>query len=245
LIDDVERSADEFLRALKNLEREGIPPKHVDLLRAHYAAPQHTVTWAQLAEAVGYPTGSSVNLQYGRFAKRIGLALGFATPPAGFWLHVIADWADQPGAKGHTAFRLRPSITDALRRLGWSADMSPPSLLETDDYALEGRQTLRLVAHRHREAALRTRRIAQARRESSDGKLRCSVGGCGFCFEDVYGHEAANYIQVHHLNPLGYLDGDERTYLADLALVCANCHAMLHFLEPARDLDVLVRHNHQ
>jgi predicted HNH restriction endonuclease len=239
--DLVERSPEEFVQAFKVLQAEGIPEKHADLLRAHYAAPEHTATWKELADAVGYPSGNAVNLQYGTFAKRVALQLGIDSAP-GFWLHVLADWAAQPGLHGHTAFRLRPAAVEALRRLGWASTMSLPSLLDTDDYALEGRQSLHLVAHRHREAALRRRRIAQARGESPDGKLRCSVPGCGFCFEDVYGREAEEYIQVHHTTWLSNPDRDPRTHLSDLALVCANCHAMLHYLEPLRDLADLIRH---
>jgi hypothetical protein len=50
---------------------EGIADNHIALLRAHLAAPARATTWANLAQAVGYPSGGSVHLQYGKFAERI------------------------------------------------------------------------------------------------------------------------------------------------------------------------------
>lgn len=68
-------------RAFQQVLAEGIHDKHLALLRAHFAAPEHTTTWARLAQAVGYPNGNSVNLQYGRFAERIARQLGLREKP--------------------------------------------------------------------------------------------------------------------------------------------------------------------
>ncbi len=55
---------------------------------------------------------------------------------------------------------------------------------------------------------------------------RCRV--CGFDYEKAYGDWGCEYIHVHHLQPLG--DGTVRATdpQNDLAVVCANCHAMIH-----------------
>jgi hypothetical protein len=97
----------------------GVPATHRALLQAHYAAPDHTATWAQLAAAVGYASGNAVNLQYGRLAGRVAGRLGVAGPPHGFWLYVLAGWADDrdPGS-GHTAFVLRRPVIEAFQQLG-------------------------------------------------------------------------------------------------------------------------------
>jgi predicted HNH restriction endonuclease len=71
--------------------------------------------------------------------------------------------------------------------------------------------------------------------------LRCAIPGCGFCFEEVYGEGASDFIQVHHVEPLGRRDGPSSTRLRDLILVCANCHSMIHYLVPRRALGRLVR----
>jgi hypothetical protein len=224
------------------IESEGIHPSHRDLLRAHFAAPEQIVSWRELAPSVGYPSAEPVKLQYGILARRIAGQLGVTRERAhGFWLHVIADWANTSDSRGHTTFRLRPEMVAALKRLGWVETAPPPSLLETDDPMVEGHTELRLVAHRHREEILRKRKLAAALRESHDGKLRCAVPGCEFCFQDVYGKAAERYIQVHHLQPLGLRRTPTQTRLRDLILVCANCHTMIHYLDPSPPLNRLIK----
>ncbi len=58
------------------------------------------------------------------------------------------------------------------------------------------------------------------------GSLACEV--CGFDFEATYGQLGAGYIEVHHLKPVHTLIRGAKTKLADLALLCANCHRMAH-----------------
>src|SRR6266542_2912051 len=36
------------------------------------------------------------------------------------------------------------------------------------------------------------------------------------------------YIECHHVRPLAAAQGEVRTRLADLAVVCCNCHRILH-----------------
>lgn len=232
----------EYYDALVAVERSGIGAKHLEMLRAHFSAPRHVVTWRQLAAAVGYPNYETVNLQYGIFARQLAEELGLTKKKlGGFWLHVIAGWAQQPGALGETAFVMHPPMISALKRLGWMVGAPTFSLEDTDVSGLEGDLQLRLVTHRQREGKLRARKIAAARRDSRDGKLRCSVRGCDFCFEEAYGAGASAYIQVHHLSPLASLTGSTQTRLSDLAIVCANCHAMIHYLNPSPALGVLVK----
>jgi 5-methylcytosine-specific restriction protein A len=70
------------------------------------------------------------------------------------------------------------------------------------------------LVRRKREAAL------------AEGRLVCEV--CGFDFEAVYGGLGAGYIEVHHTKPVHTLTAGTKTKLADLALLCANCHRMAH-----------------
>lgn len=64
------------------------------------------------------------------------------------------------------------------------------------------------------------------------GKLNCEV--CDFDFYKVYGEIGKGFIEAHHRIPLSDLDGESKTELKDLALVCSNCHRMLH-----REIDTL------
>jgi hypothetical protein len=71
-------------------------------------------------------------------------------------------------------------------------------------------------------------------------RLRCEVAGCRFDFEAVYGAIGAGYAHVHHLRPLSEAEMPVKTTLADLAVVCANCHAMIHLGGACRPLADLI-----
>lgn len=94
--------------------------------------------------------------------------------------------------------------------------------------ALEGMQRRLFVSHRSRERALREAKLYQARMTSPDGRIRCEVPRCNFDFEAIYGSVAAGFAHVHHLRPLAEATAPTITRLEDLAVVCPNCHAVIH-----------------
>ncbi|MGY4467320.1 putative HNH restriction endonuclease [Bradyrhizobium sp. LB9.1b] len=52
---------------------------------------------------------------------------------------------------------------------------------------------------------------------------------CGFDFKEKYGELGKEFAHVHHLKPLSEAPSNGRdVLLKDLAIVCANCHAMIH-----------------
>ena len=71
---------------------------------------------------------------------------------------------------------------------------------------------------------------AKEKRLEERGDLECDV--CGFNFFDSYGDLGEGYIECHHTKPVSELQPDEKTKLKDIALVCANCHRMLHRKRP-------------
>ena len=55
--------------------------------------------------------------------------------------------------------------------------------------------------------------------------------GCEFDFETVYGEVGREFIEAHHLTPLSELPDDQPVDLdprTDFAVLCANCHRMMH-----------------
>ena len=56
----------------------------------------------------------------------------------------------------------------------------------------------------------------------------CKCMACGFSFEEKYGEWGKGWAEVHHLIPLGDDKKRETDPLKDLAVVCANCHRMIH-----------------
>jgi 5-methylcytosine-specific restriction enzyme A len=92
----------------------------------------------------------------------------------------------------------------------------------------EGEIKRRFVVHRQREAKLRGLKIAQVLR-NNNGRLICEVPNCGFDFMERYGALGNGYAQVHHKTPLSAAPTHGRKVrLQDLAVVCANCHVMIH-----------------
>ena len=101
--------------------------------------------------------------------------------------------------------------------------------LNEDDLTgeVEGGIVYRL--HRIRE---RSRKLAQEKRSqvlADDGKLKCEV--CTFDFNYTYGNLGFEFCEVHHRTPLSQLSGETKTHLSDLAVVCSNCHRMLHRMQ--------------
>lgn len=69
------------------------------------------------------------------------------------------------------------------------------------------------------------------------GRLECEV--CGFDFVHIYGSIGQGFAEVHHLLPLKDLGHGRNVRLPDLAVVCSNCHRMLHRGNPVLQIDEL------
>lgn len=110
---------------------------------------------------------------------------------------------------------------------------------ELEDFT-EGEQRRRFVLHRKREAKLRKLKLAE-HAQANGGRLRCEVPNCGFDFAARYGSLGEDYAQVHHKTPLSKAPSEGiKVKLEELAVVCANCHAMIHRGGECRPLDTLI-----
>lgn len=125
----------------------------------------------------------------------------------------------QPGGRWRASVCwLPPTLTPAV-----DPDEPPDEQLSE---LPEGEERTRVVRHRRRERRLRDAKIRETLAEH--GTLCCEVEGCGFDFEAIYGEPGRGYAQVHHLKPLATLVPGSLTRVEDLAVVCANCHALIH-----------------
>ena len=96
---------------------------------------------------------------------------------------------------------------------------------EDDESAFpEGRESFK--RHRHLERDGSMPRKAKAKRLAETGKLECDV--CSLDFHRVYGDLGYGFIEAHHKLPVSEIKGITKTKIGDLALVCSNCHRMLH-----------------
>ena len=93
-----------------------------------------------------------------------------------------------------------------------------------EDYIREG--GIRLMFHKERE---RNKKIVSDKKKKilkEKGLLSCEI--CGFNFFEFYGAYGENFIECHHNKPLSEMTPNDKTFLSDLSLVCANCHRMIH-----------------
>lgn len=96
---------------------------------------------------------------------------------------------------------------------------------DDDAYSVkEGKVIYKLHKLRERNSKINNKKKAQYLKKY--GKLDCEV--CKFDFYENYGDLGKGFIEAHHRAPLSEIDGEKITKLEDLALVCSNCHRMLH-----------------
>jgi 5-methylcytosine-specific restriction enzyme A len=98
------------------------------------------------------------------------------------------------------------------------------------DSVMEGQILYKLHKVRERDSDIVNLKKKQTL--SRLGYLACEA--CVFNFHAFYGDLGFGYIECHHRTPLSQFKAETKTTLQDLALVCANCHRMLH-----RSIDTL------
>lgn len=183
--------------------------------------------------------------------------------PAVPWSRISADPSlrdsEKAKVKVGTVFRVSPAqlqrfinlipCKPSQRRELWasleissSRSKSPTPLsgdLDDEVGALEGEMQALFVAHRKRERRLREKKLQEVLARLN--RLRCEVKACRFDFLTTYGPLGHGFAHVHHLKPLSDAHGATRTFLGDLAIVCANCHAMIHRHGKTRSLEEVSR----
>ena len=100
----------------------------------------------------------------------------------------------------------------------------PVSDVEADEWSSEGKVLFKIHLIRERD-----RKLVESKKKSVlkvTGKLECEA--CGFDFEAVYGSIGKDFCEVHHRAPLSLNNGETKTRMKDLAILCSNCHRMVH-----------------
>lgn len=124
------------------------------------------------------------------------------------------------------------SVVLALSKFQPGNDLpsSALSLPDVDFSASVSEGGLRLVSHLRRE---RKRAVVEAKKAAvlgATGRLSCEA--CGFDFSATYGPVGDGFCEVHHLSLLSASDESVTTSLADLAVLCSNCHRIIHRSDP-------------
>lgn len=88
----------------------------------------------------------------------------------------------------------------------------------------EGATLFVLKRHKHYERNVEVIKKAKEKAKA-EGRFHCEA--CSFNFESTYPKLGDSFIECHHQTPIAS-GGIRTTYISDLALVCSNCHRMLH-----------------
>lgn len=104
----------------------------------------------------------------------------------------------------------------------------------------EGRIVERI--HRNRERNSQVLKLAKQQFKEKHGKLFCQV--CRFSFEDTYGEVGKDFIEGHHTVAVSEMQPGHKTSPEDFAMLCSNCHRMVHRRRPwltMENLSVLLK----
>ena len=107
----------------------------------------------------------------------------------------------------------------------------PPDSIITPSARLlieEGRILTKLHKIRERSPSVSAKKKRSILKKT--GKLLCEA--CGFDFEEKYGEIGKGFSECHHTKPVSELRRGEKTKLADLSILCANCHQIIHRTKP-------------
>ena len=145
-----------------------------------------------------------------------------------FYSDVLNDGAKYPGR-----YPVADSeINDAI----WNLDDPAISYEELDKKKKskmelsEGERKLYSHYHRERSSYLRPQVIAATIKKY--GRLKCDC--CCTCGDLYEGSCRERVFEVHHEIPLADYDGKRITDLAEVALLCANCHRAIHATNPLK-----------
>jgi len=137
-------------------------------------------------------------------------------------------YADSPESKKHVSRVL------SLIQKGFLDELP-----DVDRYLSGKEGNPRLVSHLKRERNLKIVKEKKKQVLKLEGKLCCEV--CDFDFKKTYGKYGEDFCEAHHLKQLSKTDGEVETTLQDLAIVCSNCHRIIHKNIPMLTINKLKR----
>lgn len=211
---------DELILCLDLYRREGASPSREmredlsEVLRSIQVEPE-------LASDPGFRSYSSIGWKLANFATLDPRTGSERSHGARGDREVWDEFWDDPERLAETVKGIR----------GYIGRPAPPTsgLDEVDGAEAPEGRVLTLV-HRTRERNLKVVKAKKRKVLSEQGRLDCEV--CRFDFNAFYGARGHGFIECHHLLPLCQLDPGHPTRLEELALVCSNCHRMIHRERP-------------
>lgn len=208
---------DELILALDLYVKEGASPPSSSLVTLSSLLRRITIE-SELADEPSFRSPGAVGLKLGNF-----MALdtpGHGMPHGGTGdAEALREFAKDHARLSQTASAIADGIAAGYPSPRDDVDDDP-----NESEAEEGRVLSGEHRWRERNAKLVKRKKEEAFKR--DGRLTCEA--CGFDFAVAYGERGLGYVECHHTVPLHHLKTGTRTKLEDLALLCANCHRMVH-----------------
>ena len=219
-----------------NAIRDQLGDRELEVLRFQFQHPGRAVTSQDIRDHFGYSSIGASNLLYGKLGSKFATQLPIETEtPDSSRTRYWRALSTGDGSGDHFIWIMRPELANALVETNLVRPETDGLALVPDVdihaasfSAVEGRA--KLVLHIVRE---RNHALVAAKKASVDPPA-CEV--CRFDFSATYGED---YCEVHHLTPLSDLAEDSETTLDDLAIVCANCHRIIHLYSPPLTIEAL------
>lgn len=139
-------------------------------------------------------------------------------------------------AQGEHLFRLVALSNPECRSTWRDISIDETAIFpDIDAASISGVEGTRVWAtHLRRERDLRVIKGKKRQVMNETGKLECEV--CGFDFERIYGNIGLSFCETHHIKPLSENVEETETKLEDLAVLCSNCHRMIHRTRPIKSV---------
>ncbi len=209
----------------------------VAIFQGLFSFNRHEAPASQIGLLLGYTgknTSSPLNLEIGRYAKRIAKVYEvnfneLSTGKFKYWDLFFNGRHEGP----FFIWQLRQELKEALIETELTGDLQYPEEIPIDEQQSlsEGMKKSILVNSFERNSIARAKCVEY-------WKSICAV--CDFDFEKKYGNLGLGFIHVHHLVPISEIGHSYQVDpIKDLRPVCPNCHAMLHKANPVLTIQEL------
>lgn len=112
----------------------------------------------------------------------------------------------------------------------------PISPYEEEYVGIEGRILVRIHAYKERDRRL-TKEAKRVFKSKNEGRLFCEC--CGFEPFALYGERGRDRLDAHHRRPVEEMQVETETRVEDLAIICPNCHDVIHSRRPWISVETL------
>jgi 5-methylcytosine-specific restriction protein A len=209
----------------------------LDILQTIYSFEKHRASASQIGRILNGESkmpGSNINLEIGRYAKRIAKHYDINFTERSKQKFKYWDlFFDDGGVNGNLfLWQLKKPLSQALTQSGIISEQQYAEEIPSKNEKLfEGiSRTIKVNSYERNEKA----RQACLKHHG----YRCSV--CDLSFEEKYGNIGQKFIHVHHILPLKDIRKNyEVNPIKDLRPVCPNCHSMLHKKDPPYSINEL------